>query len=205
MMNPLTDEERREIEQDGFSNQEKVAKLMAIALMRLGAISRDKPVFSGVILDAIRNLYPRISGDLAEGTIGVYLNRSPAFDDKIISLGTAQGYYLDEAGDTRVSEDPDSTADMAGAEPQAEESSANPEQKAGGKLRKERLLYDHVMNWVIANGYRAKVVSEGKSLGPWGNPDVVGIQAIDSLGSQHAHTVSIEVKLNQTDWKKKYI
>jgi hypothetical protein len=54
----------------------------------------------------------------------------------------------------------------------------------------------------MVNGYATKIVASGKILGPWGNPDVVGIQVLDMLGTVHLHMASVEVKLNSETWQR---
>lgn len=182
---------------DGIrKSSEKVAKLVEYTLIKLGS-SKDQPKYSTEIISVARDLYPVIFDSIAEGTFRNYLNGSPAINSRIISLGVAKGYYLDQDEKNLVLEDiledpsPNSTADLANSE-------------AGPRpyLQKERRLYTHIVDWLQANGYRSDVVSNGRLLGPWGNPDVVGIKTLDIIGTWQAQTLSVEVKVNNKTWQR---
>jgi hypothetical protein len=134
-------------------------------------------------LQAVRELYPDIFNKITFGTFTTYLNKAPTLNPRVISLGTARGYYYDRSGQASILESPAALEEPA-------------------SRHKEAQLYEHVKNWLDANGYSARVVANGKSLGPWGNPDVVGIQVLDILGSWEAQTVSIEVKLSNQNWQR---
>ena len=182
---PLTPSERQKVT-DLPTAREKVAALAEYALARLGSHGEDSPKYSNEIVAAIKELHPAIASDIADSTLKVYLNTAPASNPRVISLGTARGYYYDGTGAASI----------------LEEQSFQPEPEPGERRNKEAKLYEHIKNWLIANGYRAKIVAQGKSLGPWGNPDVVGIQTIDILGNWQAQTVSVEVKLSNLNWQR---
>lgn len=73
--------------------------------------------------------------------------------------------------------------------------------------KREQKLYGMLADWLRAEDYRAKVISEEKKGGPWGNPDVAGLrlaEAIEGLGSVEAELVTIEVKLTHKDWQRAF-
>jgi hypothetical protein len=185
---PLTADEVANLDAPGSSANQKVAQLAEFALRRLGSQNEQTPKFSPEIREAVRELYPALFDQITDNTFNNYLNQAPGLNSKVISLGTARGYYYDSQAQARALEDPIVVAGEA-EEPPA-------------LLQKEAKLYEHVKNWLVANGYRAKVVATGRQLGPWGNPDVVGIQVLDILGAWQAQTVSIEVKVSSQNWQR---
>jgi hypothetical protein len=194
---PLSNDEIQEIDQPGITTQEKVAKLARFALTRLGSTNPENPSYSSTIREQVSMIYPEIFRDISESTFVIYLNRAPTIDQQIVSLGTARGYYLDQTGQTTVIEE-----SVTSATPESDDADTPLAPESSGRLQRELKLYPHVANWLAANGYRARVVAQGRALGPWGNPDVVGIQTLDLLGFWHAQTISIEVKLSSQNWAR---
>lgn len=190
-------DERAEIERDGLSAVQRVAKLAEIALRRLGSSGPNTPKFSSEIREKVAGIYPEIFDRIEESTFNAYLNKAPAENPRIVSLGTARGYYFDAPGITVAAQ----PAELAAGE--APQQQPGPEAPAvSPRTPREMKLYPHVESWLVANGYRAKIVAQGRALGPWGNPDVVGIHTIDILGYWHAETVSIEVKASNQNWAR---
>ena len=67
------------------------------------------------------------------------------------------------------------------------------------KLGAPRKLAELDSTWPATDN---EALLAGKSLGPWGNPDVVGIQTLDILGNWHVQTVSVEIKVNSQNWQR---
>ncbi len=165
---------------------QKVARLAEYCLEHLQSTDEKTSKTAREIRETAKELYPKLFDQIKEGTFNVYLSRAPTINPKVISLGVARGYYYDVDGK------------FAEQEP-------DPEEVEGAntcKKQKEAKLYNHVKNWLSANGYRAKTIASGRSLGPWGNPDVVGIQVSELLGQPSFQAVSIEVKASIDGWQK---
>ena len=87
-------------------------------------------------------------------------------------------------------------------EKDSQESSLAEDSLPRKRIQKEALLYTLLESWLVAQGYQSQDVSAGRSLGKWGNPDVAGISALDSLNGLSIELVTIEAKVSLDDWEK---
>ncbi len=67
---------------------------------------------------------------------------------------------------------------------------------------KEKHLYPLIEAWLKANDYTARDVSALKAGGTWGNPDLLGVSRVEILGTTEIELVSVEVKLNESNWER---
>jgi hypothetical protein len=197
-------------------NIEKVALLCEFVLIRNNSLSDDKPMYTSEIKEAIRNIYPELFMQISDSTFPSYINQAPAYNSKIKSLGTARGYYYDINGgaidsslhiDTDVidvtpvlKDDYAVNTDAINIKTSADINSKSKKDKV--RKEREKLLYIHVADFLRTIDYRAMDVASSRSLGPWGNPDVVGIRTLDIFDSVHIHTVSVEVKVDSENWQR---
>lgn len=120
---------------------------------------------------------------IPQGTFNNYITdlvRDP--NTQISCKGPRQGYFLgkelpEKKGPTH--EDTDSDKEYA---------------------RREAKLYDVLKNWLLSQGYNAKITSPQKNHGWWGNPDITGIKTNISLQTE-IEVATIEVKLTTSKWE----
>jgi len=189
----LTDEQKTEI-QNLQNNSARIAKLAEIALRNLSACDPDASKRAGEIKNEIEKLYPEIFEQISDGTFYVYMSQAPAYSNSIISRGVWRGYYYQEM--PNVADEALHDAELGGDEGEV----ANCESRT--YVAREQKLYEPVKDWLKANGFKAQVVASGRQLGPWGNPDVVGIQVTDVLGHVNISMVSVETKIQSKNWQR---
>lgn len=131
---------------------------------------------------------------LARNTFIQYLSRHVSNEEsKINCRGKGCGYYLSELIDYEKSvynNDENNEQDIA--------ATVNNQNYV---RQKEILLYPFLQDWLSAQGYRAKDVSQSRALGKWGNPDICGILHISGLQDLY-EIVTIEAKVSLTEWEK---
>ena len=170
----------------------RIARLAEIALNNLDACSPEASKRAGEIKEEIRQLYPEIFEQIGDGTFHVYISQAPAYSNHVISRGVGRGYYYQESQGVVDESLPDAVL----GEGEAADSEART------YVAREQKLYEPIKDWLKANGFKAQVVANGRQLGPWGNPDVVGIQVTDVLGHVNISMVSVETKLHSKNWQK---
>jgi len=68
---------------------------------------------------------------------------------------------------------------------------------------REERLYQIFADWLSSNGYQADDTSTVRKGGSWGNPDVVGIKATQTItGTVLYELATMEAKVTLIDWKK---
>lgn len=137
--------------------------------------------------------FPEDFQDVSKNTFLQYLsNTVKDTESKINCLGKKQGYYLlENPPEQKIQDD-------AITEQEVEEIKSDKRERK----QKERLLYPVLESWLIAQGYQAKDVSSGRSLGKWGNPDIAGLSALDTFNGLSIELLTIEAKTSLLDWEK---
>lgn len=126
---------------------------------------------------------------LSEGSMLNYLSNAANNDpgSGIVSGGPRKGYWYDPNGKM-----PD-------------EKPADKEKLGAGNKEVtiyEKDLYPLVQLWLEQKGYKSKDLSNLKSGGAWGNPDIIGVDRVDLFGAVEVDLVSCEVKLNSDNWER---
>lgn len=143
------------------------------------------------IVAQLRNLIQNSALDVqvTDGTILNYLSHAANYDEStpIVSGGPYGGYWIDESSIQ---------------EPETDEETE--QLKVAGKSEgvSERDLYPLVRLWLGKKGYTARDVSGLKKGGKWGNPDIVGVDRIEMMGSVEWEIASCEVKLSDENWEQ---
>jgi hypothetical protein len=70
------------------------------------------------------------------------------------------------------------------------------------RLKREHKLYTSVVEWLKVDGYNAADISNGKSGGVWGNPDVLGLKVAVNYGLRDFEIVTVEVKTSYSNWEQ---
>ncbi len=153
-----------------------------------GAAARSKEV-----VEYIRHKISagELEVDLTPGTILSYISQAANKDPEsaIVSGGSWGGYWIDLTIQKEKSSKPTETARL--------------KSKQGGQVAfSEKLLYPLVELWLSTKGYVSKDVSNLKSGGKWGNPDIVGISRVELFGSVEIEVASCEVKLSDQSWEQ---
>jgi len=128
-----------------------------------------------LVIEKAKKKFPEAKA-IQESTFSQYLSESARDPkSKINTRGRWKGYYLAEVVDEIPSQEmsPEEEADT---------------EQGPSRTQKEKLLYKVLEDWLIEQGYQARDISNVRSLGPWGNPDIVGILPI-----KVAHTADFEV------------
>jgi hypothetical protein len=69
--------------------------------------------------------------------------------------------------------------------------------------KREAALYVVLRDWLVGRGYQAKVASNAKTGGTWGNPDVAGIKITEGyLGRHDIEIATVEAKVSMTAWRQ---
>ncbi|MCW6508458.1 hypothetical protein [Lichenifustis flavocetrariae] len=127
---------------------------------------------------------------LSDGSMLNYLSVAANNDPQsgIVSGGPRKGYWYD----------PD-------AKSKSEAKPIDEEQLGTGNNKTtiyERDFYPIVQLWLEQKGYKAKDMSNLKSGGAWGNPDIIGVDRVELFGAVEVDLVSCEVKLNSENWER---
>jgi len=162
-------------------------------LRTLGHTSPEKAVRSRDLVDAVQKKIETKSLDLslARGSIFNYISHAANKDENstIFSGGTWGGYWIENDSPVEISEKPVEATEIKTTQ--------------GTKVSfSERDLYPLVHTWLQTKGFTSKDISNLKSGGKWGNPDVVGVKRVDLFGSIEIEIASCEVKLSEANWEQ---
>jgi hypothetical protein len=139
-----------------------------------------------------------------KGTFFAYLSKlakDPA--SKIATKGKKQGYYLDKSqASLEDSQDVQETTQYEAAQNSEGTIKNDQEKSRKPRIERERLLYPAIENWLIAQGYQSADTSSSRGLGKWGNPDVVGISALDAFSGVSIELVTVEAKSSLDNWEQ---
>lgn len=129
--------------------------------------------------------------ELTAGTILSYISKAANKDPEsaIFSGGSWGGYWLD-------------LTVKAVSSPKQVETTKIKSEKGGQVSFSEKQLYPLVEFWLSSKSYTSRDVSSLKSGGKWGNPDIIGINRVEMLGSIEIETASCEVKLTDANWEQ---
>lgn len=173
-----------------MSTIQRVAEAVEKFLQENGAISRSKSIPGPKLVDYLLGTG---SFNLARGSLFSYVSTGANDPNisKIVSGGPRSGYWIDDS--------------IVEKEKEKEEIESQPVVVvAGGKKKNfsEKNLYPLIELWLATKGYRSKDVSDLRSGGKWGNPDIVGLAFIDSFGTNEIEIVSCEVKTSTSNWEQ---
>lgn len=153
------------------------------------SVSPQTAKSSTEILNAIRAKPEGKANGATDGTVISYLSYAASnVDMAIVSGGPGKGYWLDTAS--------------SGFE-NKEQDEAQISNDKGKKIKVlEKDLYPLVREWLQSKGYASKDLSTLKSGGKWSNPDLMGFERVEVLGSVEIEVVSCEVKLSIDEWER---
>ena len=149
---------------------------------------KSREVVDGVI-QSIKDQHLDI--EVARGTVFNYVSHAANNDDAsgIVSGGTWGGYWFDPEA-----------SEVSSVKP-VEEAQIKNSQGAAVSFS-ERDLYPLLHLWLRTKDFVAKDISNLKSGGKWGNPDVIGVKRVDLFGSVEIEIASCEVKLSEQNWEQ---
>lgn len=142
-------------------------------------------------------------------------NLSKQPDSSIRSGGRGKGYFLvrqnlkqDQIDDLSEAEKYFQIFNIVAVEPQPPATAEPVEIQAAQRqprdrqfVQRERRLYPLLKSWLATQDYQAADISQGKSLGTWGNPDVAGINLIEAFDRLSIELVTIEAKITSLNWR----
>lgn len=156
-------------------------------------------VFSSAqMFEQVKSEFPNVfSDEFSKNTFYQYLSNTVKDAESAINcLGRKKGYYLSHvAEETKAELESSDSID-------AESSLGSNEVLPQRRVQKENLLYPVLESWLVAQGYQARDVSAGRSLGKWGNPDVAGISSLDAFNGTSIEVVTIEAKVSLDNWEQ---
>lgn len=171
-----------------LSSEEWVARVAEAALRDLKA-TKSAPRTADDVLQRLRR------SDLelvtSENTFKAYLSKAASDLGSAVASagrGRAGGYFVSAFADM-------AEQDVASA-PEV------PTEETRARAEKEALLYPVLKSWLIERGYRAQDTSDRRRLGRWGNPDIVGMQIHEHLGTVELEILSVEAKVSADDWER---
>lgn len=123
------------------------------------------------------------------GTIVSYLSKAANNDPAsgIVSGGSRAGYWYTEIVPVSAKKESDTQT-------------VSTEKGKSVKLA-EKDLYPLTELWLQEKGYTSKDISNLKSGGRWGNPDIIGIDRVDIFGAVELDLATCEVKLGIDNWE----
>lgn len=183
------------------STMEKVRTAAEFVLKELNANDNENAQFGNIVFDQASKEFP--TANFVKNTFLQYLSIIAKQEDSQINCqGKRQGYYLSTAV-TQLLEMPKEIEEIQVGALQEERIAlpADSSQKEN-RVQKELLLYPVLSEWLMERGYRAKDISNNRSLGKWGNPDVAGIKSIDIFNGISIEIATIEVKVTKDGWEQ---
>jgi hypothetical protein len=145
------------------------------------------------IINAIRERIGSgsLSMDVTDGTMLSYLSQAANNDSEgnIVSGGPRGGYWYD----------PKSRASFE--EKTLDKTEISPE-KGKPVTVVEKDLYPLMELWLEKKGYKSKDMSNLKSGGRWGNPDIIGAERVELFGAVSVDLASCEIKLSESNWEQ---
>lgn len=173
----------------------QVQYLSEYILEHLKATSTNKSKSTGEILKTYKELlssYPDLIPEIPDNTFAVLLSKvSSEQYSRITCPGRKQGYYLEQlVVNIEKLDESQATANI-------EKNDNGPEQI------KEKHVYPILKQWLFEKDYdRVADISNQKTNGKWGNPDLVGLNIEDIYGRPDVEITTIEVKLTQDNWEE---
>ncbi len=158
-----------------------------------GKVSQDNAIKSRDLVDEVKALIDSgaLDVDVTRGTILSYISHAANNDDDsaIASGGSWGGYWYDPSLPAALSTKP------------IDETHIESDQGKSVSFS-EKDLYPLLHLWLKTKEFVAKDISNLKSGGKWGNPDVVGVKRVDLFGSVEIEIASCEVKLSEAGWEQ---
>lgn len=169
------------------SSTDQVRIAAEFALTQLGAVNEGKKKTS---VDIAEYIFSDVGLELriAESTFSSYLSSLvSSTESAMVSAGRGRygGYYLSTTARDLV-----------------EKAQARPPEAPRAYTKTEDALYPIFRQWLLGQGYRAKVTASMRTLGKWSNPDVTGIRVSEHLGRVDIEIATVEAKKDLTDWER---
>lgn len=173
------------------STYEKVKFACEYILKSQEKISSENTLSGSDIFEKAKEEFPEEFQSSSRNTFLQYLSNIAKDTASYVNcLGKRKGYYIS------------STAkEVAEKLLESEDKSIDVDQKPIRRQR-EALLYPVLESWLTAQGYQSANVSSSRSLGKWGNPDIAGINALDSFNGISVEVVTIEAKTSLENWEQ---
>lgn len=157
------------------------------ALTQLGASTMETRKTSG---DIAKYVFDTAGLDLriSPSSFSAYLSRVVgSAKSAIASAGRGRhgGYFL--------------SSTVQGLVEKAQERAADPPRIY---TKSEEQLYPTLREWLLGQGYSAKVTASMRALGKWSNPDVTGIRVSEHFGRVDIEISTIEAKKDLADWER---
>ena len=185
---------------DGLTVYDQVRVAAEHVLRIHGRIDDTRTWGGGDLFEAVRGEFPDRLGQINKNTFLQYLSNAARDPDSLINCrGRRQGYYISSIAEefSQSESGTESAADGAGPWNQITAIESTPQRR-----EREARLYPFLEAWLISQGYRAKDVSAGRTLGKWGNPDVAGISVLDSFNGLSLEIATIEAKVSLDNWEQ---
>lgn len=171
---------------EGFPKSKQTCELVSYILEKHNALTADKTLQTKEILDAYHDMvgrHPNIVY-IPDNTIAIYLSLLAANEEyPICCPGKKQGYFLKkEQSDTSMPLNQD------------ELSRCNIQEKN---------IYPILASWLTTEGYeKVQDISLKRGMGPWGNPDLIGLRILDLFKRTFLEITTVEVKRDCQNWRK---
>lgn len=186
---------------EGLPRYQKVKLACEFILNKKNKRSSKKTLSSNMLFEEAGNAFGHHITEIPKNTFYQYLsNTIKDTESQINCLGRRQGYYLLDA---IIEGQPEETStDSASIAESAQALSTEADSSTAERKQKECLLYPVLESWLVAQGYQAADISNGRSLGKWGNPDVAGISALETISGISVEVATIEAKVSLDTWEK---
>ncbi|NEO84612.1 MAG: hypothetical protein F6J87_10215 [Spirulina sp. SIO3F2] len=170
---------------------EKVKVACEYILKSQKKLASDNTLSGSELFDKAKKEFPEEFQSTQRNTFLQYLSNTVKDTASYINcLGKRKGYYISSTAQ-----------EVAENLSQSKDQSSDVDQKTA-RRQKEALLYPVLESWLIAQGYQSANVSANRSLGKWGNPDLAGINALDSFNGISVEVVTIEAKTSSEKWEQ---
>ncbi|MCK3686429.1 hypothetical protein [Maribellus sp. YY47] len=201
-MSEFKELEKLKKELENYADRSSQIRILAEYLLEhLKATTISKSKSSHEVFKAYKDLYdsnPEFIPIIPENTFIVSLSKvSSEQGTKINCPGRRQGYYLEQLVQTIEKIEEETKKETEVKEKAVEEDSKSK------SLIQEKSLYPILKSWLFEKDYdRVADVSNLKSNGKWGNPDLVGLKIEDIYGRPEVEITTIEVKLTEDNWEQ---
>lgn len=189
-----------------LSTIEKIEAAAKFVLEEKNATTNETAQFGNIVFDKAVTEFP--GEGFVKNTFLQYLSVISKKEESLINCqGKRQGYYLSEAAKTvyEASQQFLQNAEVMGVTAESTcllTPLAIPVSSIAARVQKELLLYPVLLEWLMERRYRAKDISNNRSLGKWGNPDVAGIKSLDIFNGISIEIVTIEAKVTKDGWEQ---
>jgi|GEM_PF-7069050 len=171
--------------------------LVGLLAQKLLPIDPDQRKSAPNLYDEAVGKYAGLADLVPKTTFVQYVASLSQENDSSIAKEVGQnGYFIRPTVAEEIIE-PDIANEVI--EPNADIAIADPEPR---RRQTERILYSHFETWLRSNGYNAAITADMKTLGAWGNPDVVGIRSDRGLSGRTHEVATVEAKISHRNFKR---